>query len=386
MLPMPLAKITEDFLLQVCSEEWPESQNLEFKATMPGTKNEDRDEFRKDVSALANARGGDLVFGISTIDDKAKTLLGCAESSDGAKRRLQQILETNVEPRIGGIQYHSVLITDSKHVVVLRIPQSFIGPHRVGQVSAHRFAYRDNTKTSDMTYDQLRNAFGMRESLLQRVKGFRSERLLKIARGKAPVHLGAKPKIVVHIVPIQGLVGTASLDVVDLHNKHDVFRLRDYSWHRRPNIDGLVRFPYEADGPIDQYLQIFRNGAMEVVRADQYESDKNPPAMPVSWVGHLLRDSVKAYVEAAPTVGISGPAVVSLSLIDGGQTVLSPNDRSFARQLLGEELLEIPESWVDDVTAIDLDSTSQPILDMFCQAYGERQCELYDDNGRWNER
>jgi len=39
MLPMPLVKITEDFLLQVCAEEWPESQNLEFKATMPGTKN-----------------------------------------------------------------------------------------------------------------------------------------------------------------------------------------------------------------------------------------------------------------------------------------------------------------------------------------------------------
>jgi len=386
MLPMPLVKITEDFLLQVCAEEWPESQNLEFKATMPGTKNEDREEFRKDVSALANAHGGDLVFGISTIDDKAKTLLGCAESSDGAKRRLQQILETNVEPRIGGIQYHSVSMTDGKHVVVLRIPQSFIGPHRVGQVSAHRFAYRDNTKTSDMTYDQLRNAFGMRESLLQRVKDFRSERLLKIARDKAPVHLGAKPKIVVHIVPIQGLVGTINLDVVDLHNRHDVFRLRDYSWNRRPNIDGLVRFPYDADGPIDRYLQIFRNGAMEVVRADQYESDKNPPAMPSSWVGNLLRDSIKAYVEAVPTVRISGPLVVFLSLIDGGKTVLSPNDRSFARVLLGEELLEIPESWVDDVTAIDLDSTSQPILDMFCQAYGEKRCELYDNNGRWNER
>ena len=100
MLPMPLVKITEDFLLQVCAEEWPESQTLEFKATMPGTKNEDREEFRKDVSALANARGGDLVFGISTVDDKAKMLLGCAESSDGAKRRLQQILETNVEAAV----------------------------------------------------------------------------------------------------------------------------------------------------------------------------------------------------------------------------------------------------------------------------------------------
>ena len=213
MLPLPLTEITEAFLQQLCAEQWPESQTLEFKATLPGNDEAGRDEFRKDVSAMANAEGGDLVYGISTKDDKAQAVLGHTESADAAKRRFQQILESRVEPRINGIQYFNCPLLDGKQVLVLRIPSSFHGPHRVGTSTAHRFVFRDNSKTTDMSYDHLRGAFGQAAALSEKVERFHTQRVQRIAEKRTPKRLAGGPLAIVHIVPINGVAGKIVLDV-----------------------------------------------------------------------------------------------------------------------------------------------------------------------------
>lgn len=171
MLPFSLPQLTETNFLQICSEQWSESQTLEFKALLPNNDEAARHEFRKDVCALANAEGGDLIYGISEKGGLANAILPIPGNDfDGIKRRLRQILESKVEPRIHGIQFHHCSLAAGGFILILRIPSSYDGPHRFGPITEHRFAIRNDTSTSDMTYDQLRNAFGRGATLLEQGK------------------------------------------------------------------------------------------------------------------------------------------------------------------------------------------------------------------------
>jgi Putative DNA-binding domain len=77
MLADRLEQIDENLLNQVCLEQWDESATLEFKAMLPQSAPDDKSkqEFLKDVAALANAGGGDVVYGISEVNGKANALL-----------------------------------------------------------------------------------------------------------------------------------------------------------------------------------------------------------------------------------------------------------------------------------------------------------------------
>lgn len=93
MLADQLDKIDENLLNQVCSEQWDESPTLEFKAMPPQPAPDDKpkQEFLKDVAALANAGGGDIVYGISEISGKANALMPIQEAAhpaDATRRRL----------------------------------------------------------------------------------------------------------------------------------------------------------------------------------------------------------------------------------------------------------------------------------------------------------
>ena len=62
---MASALIDEQTLQRFCADQTPESMTLEFKQELPGRSEKDRMEFLKDVVALANAAGGDVIYGIA---------------------------------------------------------------------------------------------------------------------------------------------------------------------------------------------------------------------------------------------------------------------------------------------------------------------------------
>lgn len=268
MLPSTLPQLTEEFFIQVCEERWAETQTLEFKAVLPKSDEDARQEFRKDVCAMANADGGDLVFGISDVNGCANAVLAINDpSADATKRRLQQILESKVEPRIHGIQFHACPIAAGGFVLVLRIPSSYEGPHRFGPVTEHRFPIRNDSSTTDMTYEQLRNTFGRESTLLEKAAQFRMRRVGRIVSGQTPRKLAAGVTMAMHIVPMCGLAGRANVNVADIATNHDVFRLDPlYSWKRHANLDGVVMYLYDDPNGVNSYAQIFRDGSLEIVK------------------------------------------------------------------------------------------------------------------------
>ena len=64
MLHKPIDGITESDLQVLVTEGTREGTQLEFKLTLPGGTDDEKREFLKDVSAMANSQGGDIIYGI----------------------------------------------------------------------------------------------------------------------------------------------------------------------------------------------------------------------------------------------------------------------------------------------------------------------------------
>lgn len=387
MLSFPLHQLTESNFQQICAEQWPETQTLEFKAILPLNEEDARQEFRKDVCALANAEGGDLVYGISERSSRANAILPLPGNDfDGVKRRLRQILESRVEPRIHGIQFYHCVLAGGGFVLVLHVPASYDGPHRFG-TTEHRFAIRNDTSTSDMTYDQLRNAFGRGATLLEKAVQFRAARLDKIATGQTPRKVAPGVVLALHIIPISGLAGRANVDITGLQSDVAVLRVdAEYAWSRVANLDGLVSYPYDDPNGVDCYSQLFRNGAFEILKNITFDpSPGKAPAWVVGkWVGEQVRNGLDIYAKAAPRLGVQGAIVVSISLSGTEGTVLALNSRSATRLPIPDNRLDLPEIIVEDIAGeLNLDAIAKPILDVLYQCYGQPQCNLFDKDGKW---
>lgn len=104
-----------------------------------------------------------------------------------------------------------------------------------------RFYARNSAGKYQLEVDEIRSAFIASESLAERLRRFRSDRIAKIVADEAPLPLVSKPKIVLHVVPIS----FASSTNIDLNLvKHLVENSNDF----RPIDSGAYNYRYNFDG------------------------------------------------------------------------------------------------------------------------------------------
>ena len=70
MISKSFSEIEAADITYLVHEAVPEGRTLEYKETLPSNSDNDKKEFLADVSAFANAAGGDLIYGISEQRDE----------------------------------------------------------------------------------------------------------------------------------------------------------------------------------------------------------------------------------------------------------------------------------------------------------------------------
>ena len=79
-----------------------EGKTLEYKRDLPGGVDEQKREFLADVSSLANAAGGHLVFGIEESEGVPASVPGIEGiDPDAETLRLENIIRDGISPRDG---------------------------------------------------------------------------------------------------------------------------------------------------------------------------------------------------------------------------------------------------------------------------------------------
>ena len=376
--------INADGLKAICVEGWQESRSLDFKRELPAKDDRGRQEFLKDVCAFANSEGGDLVFGISEIDGEAKEIAPIAtEPSDTAIRRLGQVLDAGLEPRIQGVRFRSVEFNDGTYALLVRVPASFDGPHRFAMNNASRFVMRSGTHTSDLTYEQLRMAFDRTASLAERARNFRAYRLqeIKARRTWKPMRTG--PLCVVHILPMAAMTGRSTVDVANLYRDHAKLPFDDWGGASRSiNLDGVTSFAASDEG-MAAYTHVFRSGAIEAVRFGGMTVDPSKKVIPSRTIAEFFRKAIATLIKQSQTMGINGPAIIGVALlfVEGYGFPVSKYENLAKTD---REHLVLEEVWIEDLESIGtVDNIARPILNILWQAYGEPECSYYDAEGKW---
>ena len=393
MIAGPLASVTADTIANFRIDAKPESPSLDFKKEAPPKTDDGRTEFLKDVCAFANGDGGDLIYGVATVNDVASVVLPISnEAADALKRRLTGYLDAEVEPRVS-VEMHEVQMLGG-FVLIVRVPSSFTGPHwyRVHGEKVpdhHRFALRSGTRTTHMDYLQVRSAFDRTSSVLEKARQFREARLEALNDPLEGSRYPTAPVCVLHVVPLSGM-SRALVDVPAFYRSGPMFTMPGgHSPMKETNLDGvLMNGPRNAAGVLNWCIRVFRSGAIEFVReaVSQVPQAGVPPFIHAVRLSRELKYSCEQALTAIKWLDISGPTifgVACLRVMDLPFRIYR-NNVDYGNGLADRRNVVVPELWVEDISGVnDVIDVAKPMLDSLWQCFGEVECEMFKPGGEW---
>ena len=119
-------KTIED-LQSLIDNEIEESTELEYKSSFAVENNTWKEELAKDVSAMANANGGTIIYGLKEKKVSGRSVaskLLPIPSTEMSKDRLSQLLSSNIRPVIDNIEITVIPNDENSSFFVVQIPQS----------------------------------------------------------------------------------------------------------------------------------------------------------------------------------------------------------------------------------------------------------------------
>lgn len=397
MIPKPIDQISKADIEDLVKNEIAEMKTIEYKQSLPGNSDEDKREFLADVSSFANASGGDIIYGVKEKRDDGNKPTGIPEKISGLGEinldqeilRLERLLLDGLEPRIQGINFKGVSDFPEGPVLVLRIPKSWASPHMVKFKSLSRFYSRTSNGKYQLDVNEIRSAFALSESVGEKIKRFRDDRIGRIIAGETPILMKNPRKVVLHIFPVESVAPHVQIDV-----KQSFEEIRKYwpicssgmsSWF---NFDGVLTFDRVHDGLGSSYLQIFRNRVLEAVTTNILGGlvDDTGKHIPSGIFEPKLILSVEGYFKLLKDLNASPPFVIMLTLIGVKGLIMGVDRFSFsAQQPIDRDLLMLPDILVEDFN-VDAKKVLRPVFDMVWQACGWERSMNYDEKGNWKVR
>lgn len=364
MLPFSIEAIDEPALRSLVDNQIAERRDLEYKRDLPGKTDDDVKEFLADVTSLANAQGGDLIFGMEEAEGVAADLVGieCVDP-DGEILRLESSLRANVAPRLIGLQTHWVALSNGRGAIVLRVPASMSAPHQIVFKRTRRFWGRSSKGKYEMDVHELRHAFTQSEQLPQRFLQLHEQAIAMAQGSNMPFAVGGGPIAIISVAPLGlfreeqsfpiqrdqavvpfrsgGYNGTDMIEGVLLHgaperDKREVFS--SALTHRSGRVDcafviGGVRADSHGSNRRLVWPSIFEEGLLEMARSSQ--TRLQPFGIDGPWVVLATVLGVKGFVVIEDSFYTSEPAFRDRALL--GQIVLDRID--------GDGLLPIAENF-----------------------------------------
>ncbi len=384
---IPFADIAESHLRDLIENKVPESLTLELKRAIVGTNDNEKREFLKDATALANTAGGFLVYGLAESDGVANELIPLDISSmDEEILRLQSILLNSVEPRLANVEMRGVPLAAGGNVLIVKIPQSWRPPHRVTHGNTNRFYLRQSNSVFQPDTERLRQVFNSSQDTEGRLEGFRDERIERLNTGQRGLTVSGSGKLLTQVVSLARGRPDYAMPPVQQCNLDFLPPITSNSTHRY-NFDGLLLYaPGASENITSAYTQIFRDWKIEMARGRFVEQIEGYKLLR----GNLLVVSTLYAVERSMKGmlkhGGIGPFAVLVTALDLAGTILQTMQGSYTHaDVIDRGQLRFPMLILDgggDKDKVQRDLL--PIWDTLWQAYGYQNCTAARDcNGDW---
>lgn len=392
----PLSAVVEADLRRLVDDGAREDRTLEFKRESYAGSDDARAEFLADVSALANTLGGDIVLGIDEEQGVATALPGLGANLDADQEilRLTQMAQSGLQPRLAALEMWAVPLAKGGSALVIRVGHSYQGPHRVTFKGRNRFWARSGAGRYEPDVAELRALFSAAPELAARLRDLRSDRVARVIAGETPVKLEDVPGVVImHIIPLAAAAPfPAQVDLERLRSQTSAwFPWGGSGYNERRNFDGFVTFPGQEGQAQRSYLQVFRNGMVEVAASGIVESKGGQPGQRRVAAEHLAKrvlHQLRRVLPALRGADVDPPYSVQLTMAGVRGSTFEADDRKGWRILdpalpVERDVLSFTDALVgeNDVTPGQLATALRPMLDQLFQTAGHHTTPWFNADG-----
>lgn len=390
MIPKSIADIVQADIDALVANAVEEIDQLDFKQVLAINTRDERKEFVSDVCAFANARGGDLIFGIQeNAEGRAHAVAPMTFNADEEILRIENIIADSVEPKLFGVRAKAVAY-DAGAVLVVRVPRSVQGIHR--NKLDERFWVRESRSKRSLDVPALAIRFQGLAERQDKLSEFLAGRYAAVATDQLALPMRPGPKLVIHVFQ-----AFASIDqIINVLPISEVLGLRVPT---RPN--GLdFRMTYEGpmqhspivDGTIRAYTLTHHSGVIEgvskIADPEQVIHAEAVECTILQYVGDLIPAAIQR-------LSIDPPFVVRSSIVGGAGAVIQTINANGRWALdaphpspINRSALVLPDAMVETGNE-DLPTLFRPVFDRLWHAAGYQRSFTYQDRGAglvWNGR
>lgn len=375
MIQCSLADIQPAHIQALITGRVEEGPTIEFKRDLPDDTRDAKKEFVADVCALANSRGGDLIFGVDEdADGRASAVCAIPLNPDDAILRLTNILGDGLEPRLHGIEMQAVEMEPGNYVIVLRVPRSTSGVHR--GTADRQFWLRESRSKRPLDVPAIANRFRDLFAREDRVADFFARRYAAVG-SSYPLRLTAGPKVVAHFIPVRDFLygEEVNIEAVTGPGQFPVLTA-PMGMDSSMTFEGVLHFSNVVDGAIRAATLVFRNGVVESVCAASRRDA--PDTEPVSL--ETIENYVVRFVrDAAPKAALLNggyPVLLRVALVSASPLVATSTNphigqefEDTTRAMYRGVLLVLPELLIADEPE-SVPMLLKPTFDRLWQAWG----------------
>ncbi len=370
MIPRQFEQITLSDLEALIASLRSEGGDLEFKSTSVGPSEEHRREFLADVSSLANANGGDLIFGLAESEGFAADLsLLSLANADAEILRLEAMIRDGLAPRLAvRTKWISTLDDRTRGAIVMRIPASLASPHRIVFRNSGRFFTRDSRGKHEMNLDELRDAFRTAELLPSVLRSHHDKLLVDVQSGFPMTMLG-------------GPIAALTVLPVGLHRERHHFDI-DYNsavltdgagrdLHFVQTLEGLLNYNPLGSGIIQSYSLTHRAGYSDTAFVCGGTDQRGRETIDTESLEKSILRLTSRTISVFATLGVAGPWAVFLSFkrVLGYSLYFDVRRGGSSTRMSLRPEFSIPELIIEEAN----DESLEPLLRSIWFAFGEER-------------
>ena len=382
-----LSDLQVEDLQRLINDHVQERDTVEYKRDMYGNSDADKREMLKDITSMANHRGGYLLIGIDENDEGIATnVVGIAAGNN--VERITSCCLDNVDKRIIGLEIRDIPLGNDRVVVVISIPESINVPHMVTHAGLNQFWKRHGRQKDKMLVDEVGEAFDKRSSNLNRL-----DRFLFSRRAQVLENIGVSAQIVISASPaflrnemifnnnddnLRQMIQNPPHQLT-LRGREDISCGRPY-----PTINGLradQSTPYYNNPRFDQYIEVFANGYIEFGKQIEREHELGiflASLVETPLIVNFMIFIQNVYEQYLPLT----PLIVGFSIYNAKGMWLAVSDHSTEaiKVKWQEQHLELGNFYAQNISEERKLLTKQ-ICDRLWQAFNREKCNLFDDDG-----
>jgi hypothetical protein len=321
LLGKPLNQVNAKDILELIENEVPENATLEYKRDLllDGDKTKAREEFLCDLTAMANAAGGCIIFGIEEKRDEKNhntgipgRLFKSAQNFDTLQQSIHQAILHGTNPPVTSIQVHQLEV-EGTPVLIIGVPKRLGLPSMV-TFNDNRKIYRRNSsgKYVPDVYE-LEQIFLNHSTARQAAENFRQLRIDEVLKSKPSPVLLKEGSCFIHAVPMSHRQPhpLPIAEVANLDRDKITCPLFIHTRMNRPHKKADFEFNSEGfissstTGPSDfiyAYNQYFRNGIIEFYTTEFTVKKGFSNQVSENWLlGSALANGVCKAVDQATT-------------------------------------------------------------------------------------